>query len=273
MVSPLCEVKDGAGAYQPTAGGVDVTSGNTITIHLIDTSASTWTVSCTGTDENNVAATITSGLTIDSVARTATFTAPAAGSALIFTSIVNGGVGVDGVAVSSYTTTFAIHVKTAGGKRVIAVTEKLESNSSFGWVAQANSMIRGTVSSNDRKGNVYQLIGRASAVDATATTIATFSMADETAIQMEVTMVAVRTAAVTKAETYKRFVSYRRTGGGAPTIIGSATATHTAEVDAAADITFVVSGNDIQVKFTGVATNNWDVYVAGTVTEMRLTAA
>lgn len=273
MVSPLCEVKDGAGAYQPTAGGVDVTSGNTITIHLIDTSASSWTVSCTGTDETNVAATVTSGLTIDSVARTATFTAPAKGSCLIFTSIVNGGVGVDGVAVSSYTATFAVHVRTSDGKRVIAVTEKLESNSSFGWIAQANAPIRGSVSSNDRKGNVYPLFGRATAVDATATTIATFTMADETAIQMEVTMVAIRTPSVTKAETYKRFVSYRRTGGGAPTLVGSATATHTAEVDAAADITFVVSGNDIQVKFTGVATNNWDVYVSGTVTEMRITAA
>lgn len=140
-VSPLCEVKDGAGAYQATTNGVNVTPTNTVTIHLIDTSADVWSISCVYTDETSDAATVTAALTIDPVARTATFTAPAAGKTYIFQSKVNNGV-ANGRSVSSYTTTFGIYTLTAGGDRVLAANETMEGDATFGWIAVLNGIIR-----------------------------------------------------------------------------------------------------------------------------------
>lgn len=141
MPNPACEVKDGAGAYAATTNGVDVTPGNTVTIHLIDTSADTWSIECVYTDETSDAATVTAGLTIDSNARTATFTAPAAGKAYIFRSRVNNGLGPNGKTQSSYTTTFGIYTLTDDGRRVIAANETTEGGP-FGWVATVNDDIR-----------------------------------------------------------------------------------------------------------------------------------
>lgn len=142
MVSPLCEVKDGAGAYVSTTDGVDVTPGNTITIHLIDTSADTWSISCVYTDDLSDAATVTSGLTINTVAKTATFTAPSAGRAYIFRSVVNNGV-ANGRNVSSYSTTFGVYTLTSGGFRVLASNETTEGDATFGWISNYNALVRG----------------------------------------------------------------------------------------------------------------------------------
>lgn len=135
-------MKDGAGAYVSTTNGVDVTPGNTITIRLIDTSASTWSISCVHTDDLSVAATVSAGLTIDPVTRTATFTAPAAGSAYIFKSIVNNGIGPDGRPRSDYSTTFGVYTLSAGGQRVISANETTEGDATFGWTKQVNDLIR-----------------------------------------------------------------------------------------------------------------------------------
>ena len=141
MVSPLCEVKDGAGAYVSTDNGVNVTPGNTITIHLIDTSASTWSISCIYTDDLSVAATVTAGLTVDPITRTATFTAPVAGRAYIFRSVVNNGVGPDGRTRASYSTTFGVYTLMSG-MRVLAANETTEGNTTFGWTTVLNALIR-----------------------------------------------------------------------------------------------------------------------------------
>ncbi len=142
MVSPLCEVKDGAGAYGSTTNGVNVTPANTITIRLISQAGvDSWSITCATTDELSVAATVTASLTIDTLAKTATFTAPVAGRAYRFQSRVNGGVDKNGVAQSTYTTTFGIYTLTGGGLRVHAVDETLEGGS-FGWCADINALIR-----------------------------------------------------------------------------------------------------------------------------------
>jgi hypothetical protein len=141
MPSPLCEVKEGAGAYGPTTNGVNVTPGSTVTVHLIDTSADSWSIECAYTDDTSVAATVTSALSVNSTLRTATFTAPAAGKTYIFRSRVNNGVGVDGRVKTSYTTTFGVYTLTAGGKRVIAANETSEGGA-FGWTAPVNDLIR-----------------------------------------------------------------------------------------------------------------------------------
>lgn len=141
MPSPACEIKEGAGAYQSTDGGFDATPAATVTIHLIDTSARTWTIECISTDETSVAATVTAGLTLDTPAKTASFTAPAAGKAYRFRSTVNGGVDARGVAQASYSTTFCVYTLT-GSARVIAVDETTEGDSTFGWIASLNAVLR-----------------------------------------------------------------------------------------------------------------------------------
>lgn len=146
MVSPACEVKDGSGSYTATTSGVDVTPNNTITIRLASaTGVDTWSLTCIGTDENSTAASINSGLSINSTTKTATFTMPnATGRALIFQSKVNNGRDVNGTTQSSYTTTFAVYTLTAASLRVVAVNETTESSATFGWIKQLNAKIRQT---------------------------------------------------------------------------------------------------------------------------------
>lgn len=157
MPSPACEVKDGSGAYSATTNGVNVTPGNTITIHLVSSAGvNTWSISCITTDDQSDAATVTAALTIDSVAKTATFTAPVAGRAYRFQSKVNGGIGPDGTAQSSYTTTFGVYTLTSGGLRVHAVDETFESDSTFGWIGDINSVIRNPSSSSTPTGTGFR---------------------------------------------------------------------------------------------------------------------
>jgi len=136
--SPLCTVDT-----FPTIDGVNVSPTGTITIALADTAGvKLWGISCINTDELLGAATITAGLTIDTVAKTATFTAPARGSALIFQSIVNGGKDANGAADPTMTVTFGVYVLTSSGFRVAAFDEKTEGDSSFGWITKVNALIR-----------------------------------------------------------------------------------------------------------------------------------
>ncbi len=143
MVSPLCEVKNGGAAYVTSVGGVDVTPAATIIIRLADANVDSWSIQCVTTDETNVAATIQAALTIDSLNKTATFTAPVAGAALRFRSVVNSGIGPDGVVRSAYSTTFCIYTL-VGGNRVVAADETTEGGD-FGWLTAVNSLVRTSV--------------------------------------------------------------------------------------------------------------------------------
>ncbi|WP_437489494.1 hypothetical protein WME75_10820 [Sorangium sp. So ce1014] len=125
---------------------MDVTAGSTVTISLADAAGvKSWAISCINTDELLSAVTVTTGLTIDHVAKTATFTAPAAGSALIFQSKVNNGLDANGRQDPSLATTFGVYVLTATGYRVGAFDESLEGSSQFGWISKFNQLIRGVV--------------------------------------------------------------------------------------------------------------------------------
>lgn len=137
--SPTCTVKDGAGVAQATINGVNVTAGNTITIALASTAGvASWTISLYGKDE------LVSDpvLTINSVNQTATFTAPALGSALIFKSTVNNNFDINNVQQASFSTTFGIYVLTGAGIRVGASNETTEGNSSVGWISKYNPILR-----------------------------------------------------------------------------------------------------------------------------------
>ena len=137
--SPICTVNGSS-----TINGVDVTASSLVTIALADTAGvRQWNLSCVSTDELNVAATVTAGLAINLATKTAVFTAPAGlGSALIFQSVINGGVDLNGVAQPSYTTTFKVSVLTASSLRVVAFNESLENSAAFGWTNIINNTIR-----------------------------------------------------------------------------------------------------------------------------------
>lgn len=140
MVSPLCQVSNAGAAYVTSVGGVNVTAAATIVIRLADTNVDTWSIQCVSTDDANVAAAIQAALTIDSLNKTATFTAPAAGAALRFRSVVNGGIDGNGVTQSSYSTTFCIYTLVSG-YRTIAADETTEGGT-FGWLSSLNSILR-----------------------------------------------------------------------------------------------------------------------------------
>lgn len=140
MASPTCTVDATA-----TTNGVNVTPAATVTIALAShTGVTTWSISCVYTDETSVAATVTAALTIDSVLKTATFTAPAAGKTYIFRSQVNGGLDSSGAVDASLTTTFGVYTLAANGLRVVAANETTEGSASFGWTVPVNNMIRAT---------------------------------------------------------------------------------------------------------------------------------
>lgn len=130
-------MQDGGGGAVATTNGVDVTPSNVITIALGSTAGvKTWTVSCIGTDDSQVQATINAGLTINAGPATATYTCPVAGTALIFQSTV---VDVNGVTSS---TTFGVYTKWFG-KRVGALGEGTEGSAAYGWVLKNNAVVRG----------------------------------------------------------------------------------------------------------------------------------
>ena len=144
MPSPICEVREGAGAFQSTTHGVDVSAGAQLTIRLADQSdVQSWSIQCVTTDETNDAEALTAALAIDSATKTATFTAPAPGSALRFRSLINNGLDANGVVDDDYETTFCIYLPTADGRRVIAADETTEGHPDFGWIEPLNKIIRG----------------------------------------------------------------------------------------------------------------------------------
>lgn len=134
MVSPACEIKEGAGSYQSTDGGFNATPAATVTIHLIDSSAKSWQLECLSTDETSSAATVNAGLTSNVPARTVTLTAPAAGKAYRFRSTVDGG------GRPSLSTTFCVYTL-INGNRVVALEETVEGGS-FGWLGSFNTLVR-----------------------------------------------------------------------------------------------------------------------------------
>lgn len=126
-----------------SVGGQNVTASSTVTIQLANLAGvNSWSISCIGTDETNVSSTITSSLVINTTTKTATFTAPAAGSALIFQSKVNGGVDINGVSQAAYTKTFGVYVPSPSGFRLAAVNETTEGDASYGWVSKLNRVAK-----------------------------------------------------------------------------------------------------------------------------------
>jgi hypothetical protein len=155
MPNPACTVQDGANPPVTPTNGAVVGAGDTITIQLVDLSGSPWSIACIGNDELSSPP----ALTINAVAKNATFTAGAAGSAYIFQSQVNNGKDTNGNVDPSYTTTFGVYVLSTIGLAVFAANEIAQNSAAFGWIVKLNPLLRGTAtlpSGGDivHKGNV-----------------------------------------------------------------------------------------------------------------------
>lgn len=251
MPSPACLVNSAA-----TPPAKSVTAGSTVTISLASTAGTdVWGLSCVYTDELNVAATITAGLTIDNNAKTATFTAPAAGSAMIFRSQVNSGNDANGVN-ASYTTTFKIYVPTAAGLEVGAVNETSESNATFGATGLLNQGIRSlsawTPETSVSEGNIYG--PSVTTTDATPTVIWTYALAASTGIYV-CANVDVYRASNGNRGTFKLEDFWCRIGSANCTRYGGGVATvdlGSVKDDAAWVCVIENSTTNVRVKFTGV---------------------
>jgi len=140
-VSPICEVREGAGPFVPTAGGVNITPGSLVTVRLADTTDVTdWYLVLSGTDETTVPPALTG---VDPVTHKVTtpatlvvFTMPAAkGTSLLFSSTTEGAGG-------PLTGTFGLYALTEGGRRVGSTGETREGSLAHGWVYLVNPLIR-----------------------------------------------------------------------------------------------------------------------------------
>jgi hypothetical protein len=127
------------------------------------------------TDELSDAAAVNTSLAINQITKTATFTAPAAGSAYRFRSVVDNGIGPNG-ADSTYTATFCIYTLTNEGRRVHALDETTESGP-FGWLPDVNDIIRnpGAYVGNDKVAPREYIRNLLLAGSSTAGTLFTFS--------------------------------------------------------------------------------------------------
>ncbi len=137
----------------PQINGVNVDVGSTVTVTLASNAGVyAWDVFCIGTDELTDSATINATVSINHSNNTATFTAPNYnGSALVFKSIVNNGMDINGVVQPDYVTTFGVYTLVAmfdvdgyvdGYYRVGAVNETTEGDANYGWVSKFNPFIR-----------------------------------------------------------------------------------------------------------------------------------
>lgn len=136
----------------PQINGVNVTKGTTVTVTLgSNAGVYAWDIFCIGTDELTTAATVNATLSIDHAINSATFTMPNYdGSALIFKSIVNNGVDINGVVQPGYTTTFGVYTLVAGIRdgyvdgyfRVAAQNETTEGDATYGWISKFNPFFR-----------------------------------------------------------------------------------------------------------------------------------
>jgi hypothetical protein len=102
------------------------------------------------------------------------------------------------------------------------------------------------------------VVGEIQTSAASAATVVSYTMSDETHCQFDAIVTFAARTAVTKAGTYKLSVAYRRTGAAAPTIVGALTS-QTAQETEANTVTIDVSGNDVRVRFTAADTDGRNV--------------
>lgn len=107
--------------------------------------------------------------------------------------------------------------------------------------------------------SIRSVVGEVQTSSTSATTVASFTMTDDTHAQFDAIVTFARQTSVTKAGTYKLSVGYRRAAGGAPTIVGALVQPTDQETTAGDTVTIDVSSNDVRVRVTAADsdTRNW----------------
>lgn len=158
MVSPLLEANSASlGAWTSALDGVNVATGEVVTLRLADASGVIfWTLELVDVDDETDLHGTTPALSVDLVTKTATFTAPVDptdGWALTFKSTVgvmgpgkdaNGQdrTGVAPNAPDDYVTTCGVFNLAPSNLRVVATDSVLECSSRHGWAGIINTLIR-----------------------------------------------------------------------------------------------------------------------------------
>lgn len=123
-------------------GFVDISSNSVHTIALADPSgANVWTLVCIATDDSNSSDVVNATVNINATNKTATFTSPIGLSSLIFESVVNGGVDINGRTLDSLRSRFKVCVPQSN-LRLAVVGETLEHDTKFGWTPLFNGVTK-----------------------------------------------------------------------------------------------------------------------------------
>ncbi len=250
--SPLCEYSVNGSGFVAIDKGINVQPGAAVQVRLATgTGVFAWVFTCYATDDQTTTGAVNALVTVNSLTRVASFTAPAAGTAMLFRSVVNGGVDASGRTDVTLENRFGIYALTTGGRRTLALNETLEGDPVYGWLPRVNDIVRESGSAR---------VVPASALLTTGAETTVLSIGD---LPNGTSIVDVYGAAATAgnvaAWSRKRSVVARRTLGGNVTLIG--TPSDPDAVSEAATSAFALaiaaSGTALQVRCTGAA--QWNV--------------
>jgi hypothetical protein len=121
--------------------------------------------------------------------------------------------------------------------------------------------VNGTVTYTNSFFSITSVSGVVQSSSATTALITglTHTMTDETTVTYDFDVTMARRTTVSKAGNYRGKVTYRRTGGGAPTAVGAAEYRTDQETTAGDGVAFAVNGNAIEVRYTSADADgrNW----------------
>mgnify|MGYP001576084687 CR=1 FL=1 len=152
------------------------------------------------------------------------------------------------------TNTFQYLVKFTGDVGNFVITDNDCRTCSLGVVDNAaltTTNSEATILQNN-VGPVVNYTKAATTTDATVTNLLQIAMLDATTCQVSMVFSGVQSGGTNRAS-YERIGTFYRTGGGGATLQGAVTAVHTAESNAAWDVTLDTNGNNIRGRVTGVA--------------------
>lgn len=110
--------------------------------------------------------------------------------------------------------------------------------------------------SSDDLDQTDNFVQKATTTDATVTTLHTLTLSDNTAIYIEAKVIAMESDGSDRGIHHISGLFYR--DGGNATQEGATVSLNTTESDAATDVAFVISTNDVLLRVTGIAAETWN---------------
>jgi hypothetical protein len=176
--------------------------------------------------------------------------------------VANGGTGLSSLGTgittflgtpSSANLATAVTGETGSGALVFGTSPTIATPTISSPTITGNIIFQGT------RLRILSVPGEVQTTDATVTTVASFTMLDETLCAFDVIVTAALQTNVTDGGRWKRSVVYRRTAAGIPIIVGTLETGTDQEVTAGLDVTIDSDGVDtIRVRVTGIAATNFN---------------